>query len=89
MTASTSPIPETQSAALVGEFPPRRSFLAYFLRWEWLLVALIVIVVVLNTRLSPYFWDARNISRTSSDFMEMGIMMLRWFSSSSLAASFW
>jgi rhamnose transport system permease protein len=41
-----------------------------------MLVALIVVVVLLNTRLSPYFLDALNISRTSSDFMEIGLMML-------------
>jgi rhamnose transport system permease protein len=76
MTQPTSPIVETQSATLINESAPRRSFMAYFLRWEWLLVALIAVVVVANSRLSPYFWDARNISRTSSDFMEMGLMML-------------
>jgi rhamnose transport system permease protein len=67
---------ETQSATLIREFAPRRSFLAYFQRWEWLLVLLIAVVVAANTRLSPHFLDARNISRTSSDFMELGLMML-------------
>lgn len=76
MTSATSSPRDTQIATLINEFPPRRSFLSFFMRWEWLLVALIVIVVAANTRLSPYFWDARNISRTSSDFMEMGLMML-------------
>jgi len=61
---------------LIGEKPPRQAFLARFQRWEWILVALIVAVVLLNTRLSPYFLNALNISRTSSDFMEIGIMML-------------
>ena len=61
---------ETQSAALIKEFAPRRSFLAHLQRWEWLLVLLIAVVIAANTRLSPHFWDARNISRTSSDFME-------------------
>ena len=68
--------PNPQSAAFISEFAPRRSLLAYFLRWEWLLVALIAVVVAANSRLSPYFLDARNLSRTSSDFMEMGLMML-------------
>jgi rhamnose transport system permease protein len=72
---SAAPL-ETQSASLINEFAPRRSFLTRFQRWEWMLVALIFVVVLLNTRLSPYFLDARNISRTSSDFMEMGLMML-------------
>jgi rhamnose transport system permease protein len=73
---TTSFAPDTKSTTLISEFPPPRPFLANFLRWEWLLVALILLVIALNTRLSPYFWDARNISRTSSDFMEMGLMML-------------
>ena len=45
-------------------------------RWEWLLVALIVVVAVINSRLSPYFLDGNNLLRTTSDFMELGIMML-------------
>jgi len=71
-----SPTNETKSAALISANPPRRSFLARFQRWEWILVALIIIDVLINMRLSPYFLDARNLARTSSDFMEIGIMML-------------
>lgn len=61
---------------LISEYAPRRSFLANFLRWEWMLVALILVDIFINTRLSPFFLDARNLSRTSSDFMEIGLMML-------------
>ncbi len=46
------------------------------LRWEWLLVALILVMVAVNTRLSPFFLEPNNLLRTSSDFMEIGIMML-------------
>jgi len=67
---------ETQSTTLIGENRPRRSLLARFQRWEWMLVGLIVLVVLLNIRLSPFFLNAQNLSRTSSDFMEMGLMML-------------
>jgi rhamnose transport system permease protein len=67
---------ESQSTNLINEFAPRPTFLARFKRWEWMLVVLIVAVVLLNTLLSPYFLDALNISRTSSDFMEIGLMML-------------
>jgi rhamnose transport system permease protein len=76
MTQPSSPVVETQSATLINESAPRRSFLARFQNWEWLLVALIIVVVIANSRLSPYFLDARNLSRTSSDFMELGLMML-------------
>jgi rhamnose transport system permease protein len=47
-----------------------------FLRWEWLLVALILVMTVVNTRLSPFFLEPNNLLRASSDFMEIGIMML-------------
>ncbi len=67
---------EEQATSLISENPPHRSVFAYFQRWEWMLVALIVVVVILNTQLSPYFLNAQNLSRTSSDFMEIGLMML-------------
>ena len=69
-------VPKSKSVALIGENPPRRPFLFKFLRWEWMLVALILLDIFINTRLSPFFLDARNLSRTSSDFMEIGLMML-------------
>jgi rhamnose transport system permease protein len=47
-----------------------------FLRWEWLLVVLIVAVSIVNTSLSPFFLNTGNLLRTTSDFMELGIMML-------------
>lgn len=67
---------ESKSPALISEYPPRRSFLARLLRWEWMLVGLMLLTILINTRLSPFFLDARNLSRTSSDFMEIGLMML-------------
>ncbi len=74
---SANPISgEPQTTSLISENPPRRSFIARFQRWEWMLVALIIIVVFLNIQLSPYFLNAQNLSRTSSDFMEIGLMML-------------
>jgi rhamnose transport system permease protein len=60
----------------IGAVRPRRSWLAGFQRWEWFLVLLIVLVVLVNSRLSPYFLNVQNMFRTSSDFMEMGLMML-------------
>ncbi len=79
-TAPDSPVDnrtaDFHSSTLISEHAPRRSFLAYFQRWEWILVALIIADVILNTHLSPFFLNAANLSRTSSNFMEMGLMML-------------
>lgn len=69
-------VTESKSSARISQFAPRRSFLANFQRWEWMLVGLILLDVLINIRLSPFFLDARNLSRTSSDFMEIGLMML-------------
>lgn len=55
---------------------PRKPFFSRFLQWEWFLVVLIILVVIVNSTLSPYFLNLQNIARTSSDFMEMGLMML-------------
>ena len=73
---SSSPTSDTKSATLISEKAPTSSLLSRFLRWEWMLVGLIFIVVIANTQLTPYFLDANNLSRTSSDFMEIGLMML-------------
>lgn len=54
----------------------KRRLLDFFLRWEWLLVALIIVVIVTNSRLSPFFLNTRNLMRATSDFMEMGLMIL-------------
>jgi rhamnose transport system permease protein len=69
-------ITEAKSSTLISEYPPRRSFLSKFQRWEWMLLGLIILDVLITIRLSPFFLDARNLSRTSSDFMEIGLMML-------------
>ena len=67
---------DAQPANLISANPPRRTFLTHFQRWEWMLVALVVIAIVINSRLTPYFLNAQNLSRTSADFMELGLMML-------------
>lgn len=73
---NSSSATEAQTTIQISENPPRRSFFTRFQRWEWMLVALIFLVVFLNIQLSPYFLNAQNLSRTSSDFMEIGLMML-------------
>jgi rhamnose transport system permease protein len=74
MTSQTNQ--QNSSAASIGARAPRRSLIDFIKNWEILLLALIIIVVVVNTNLSPYFLNAKNLSRTSSDFMEIGLMML-------------
>jgi rhamnose transport system permease protein len=64
------------SSGLISQAPPRKALLSRLLRWEWFLVLLILLVVIVNSRLSPYFLDVKNLFRASSDFIEIGLMML-------------
>jgi rhamnose transport system permease protein len=56
--------------------PSRHPLLVYLLRWECLLVAMIIVTSAANSILSPYFLEKENLFRASSDFMEIGLMML-------------
>jgi len=67
---------ESPNVSSIQKKKPRQSLFAFFLRWEWLLVALIIVVSLFNSWLSPYFLEVNNLFRTSSDFMELGLMML-------------
>ncbi|HXV43284.1 MAG TPA: ABC transporter permease, partial [Anaerolineae bacterium] len=61
------------------DFPtasPSRGLASSFLRWEWLLVALVIVATLVNSLLSPHFLQVTNLFRTTSDFMELGLMML-------------
>lgn len=69
-------VSDKPSDTLISERETGKSLLSIFLKWEWFLFILIVLVIFINTRLSPYFLNATNLSRTSSDFMEIGLMML-------------
>lgn len=73
---ATEVTPAEAPVSTISTSPPKRSVLSRFLRWEWLLVLLIVLVVLIYSQLSPYFLNTNNLFRTSSDFMEMGLMML-------------
>src|ERR1035437_2180547 len=63
-------------SSYISATPPRRSFIARLMHWEWFLVVLILLVVMVNSKLSPYFLNVQNLFRASTDFMEMGLMML-------------
>src|SRR5258706_13833969 len=67
---------ESKFTATISDKAPSRSCLARFQRWEWMLVGLILADMFINTRLAPYFLDDQNLLRTSSDFLEIGLLML-------------
>lgn len=54
----------------------RRGGARVFLRWEWMLVLLIILLAIVNSTLSPYFLKWDNLMRASRDSVEVGIMML-------------
>ena len=59
------------------ETSPRRLKLAVMLlRWEWLLVALLVAACVFNASLSPYFLDIHNLFDMTFHFMERSLIAL-------------
>lgn len=63
-------------SSFISDAQPRRPLYTRFMHWEWFLVVLILAVVVINSRLSEHFLNVTNLFRASSDFMEMGLMML-------------
>lgn len=53
-----------------------RGWVHALLRWETLLIVLIVIVGFINSQLSPFFLRTENLLRASRDYVEIGLMML-------------
>lgn len=52
-----------------------RKVQVFSLRWEWLLVFLILGAFFVNVRLSPYFWNYRSLMDALSVFLEAGFMV--------------
>lgn len=48
----------------------------FFLRWEWILVVLILIVSILNANLSPFFLNQSNLFDMTFNFMERGFITM-------------
>ena len=59
----------------VADRPPRR-LANFLLRWETILVLLLIVVVVVNARLSPFFLDFYNLSDATFNFSEKAILAL-------------
>jgi rhamnose transport system permease protein len=63
-----------QRQAIADQAPRRVS--DWLLRWESILVALLVIVIAGNTAISPYFLDIYNLSDATYNFSEKAIVAL-------------
>jgi len=50
--------------------------LSFFLRWEWILVLLIIFISIINSNLSPYFLDFSNLFDMTFNFLEKGFITL-------------
>ena len=55
---------------------PRRNVRDVLLRWEVILVILLVVTVVVNTLVSPYFLDVYNLADATFNFSEKAIIAL-------------
>ncbi len=66
--------PTNSSSNVQAKAPFKASSLLF--RWELILVVLLVIVVLVNSRLTPYFWDPYNLGDATFNFAEKGIMAL-------------
>src|SRR5271163_4275315 len=59
----------------IADQPPWRMS-DFLLRWETILFALLVMVIIGDTFLSPYFLDINNLSDATSNFSEKAIIAL-------------
>jgi len=59
----------------IGERMPF-SFRSFFMHWEWILVFLVIIVIIINSNITPYFLNVTNLFDMTFNFMELGIVVL-------------
>ncbi|MCP4400904.1 MAG: ABC transporter permease [bacterium] len=67
---------DIQSPKVVVQSQKAFSLSGFFLRWEWLLILLILTVGIINTSISPYFLNVINLFDMTFNFMEKGLMAL-------------
>jgi rhamnose transport system permease protein len=48
----------------------------FFMRWEWILVVLVIISIIINSNITPYFLKVTNLFDMTFNFMELGIVVL-------------
>ncbi len=73
MNAPVPAAPESRYA--VRDAAPRR-LRDFLLRWEIILLILLVLTIVVNTRVSPYFLDIFNLADATFNFSEKAIIAL-------------
>jgi rhamnose transport system permease protein len=83
MTDEAPLTPQSLSSTALGgqdryavEDAPPRTIRDIVLRWEVILVGLLVLTVVVNTMLSPYFLDVYNLADATFNFSEKAIIAL-------------
>ena len=63
------------SAVGIGEREPV-SIRSFFMRWEWVLVVFLIVVIIINSSISPYFLETRGLLDMTFHFMEKSIVAL-------------
>jgi rhamnose transport system permease protein len=56
--------------------PRRINIMDWFIRWETVLFLMFVLVIIINSNISPYFLDYINIMNSTFNFMEKAIIAL-------------
>ena len=68
--------PTMQSSKTTVQTQKPFSPAGFFLRWEWLMFALLLLACLINARISPYFLKVENLFDMTFNFMEKGLMAL-------------
>ncbi|MCO5073578.1 MAG: ABC transporter permease [Rhizobiaceae bacterium] len=70
-----APLAQQEDRYAVLDAPPRR-VRDFLLRWEVILVILLLLTIVVNTLVSPYFLDVFNLADATFNFSEKAIIAL-------------
>jgi len=55
---------------------PKRAMKSFLVKWEVLLVGILILIIIIFSNISPYFLDSYNILDASADFSEKAILAL-------------
>tara|TARA_B100000614_G_scaffold27596_1_gene21534 strand:- start:1157 stop:2152 length:996 start_codon:yes stop_codon:yes gene_type:complete len=53
-----------------------RNWREFFFQWEWILVGVLLLVVIINSSISPYFLNFNTFIRTPATFLDKGFIVL-------------